>query len=162
MSFTSAVNVLLQEQRLDLFDVVFLKATCKDLQLMCEANYVPPTDFVYDLYVILYKALLQNITFYIQCDPVYTIIDDSTISIVDRLPLSETASVIYTRYKGLVIGTKNTEKSQLRADLAAIESFGDIMVTFISDSTRVIKSVNDICALMKKHGMNIKISIFLK
>lgn len=162
MSFTSAVNVLLQERQLDLFDVVFLKATCKDLQLICEANYMPPTDFADNLYVILYKALLQNITFYVQCDPVYTIIDDSTIAIVDRLPLSETASVIYTRYKGLVIGTKNIEKSHLRAELAAIESFDDIMVTFISDSIRVSNAVNDICALMKKHDKNIKISIFLK
>jgi hypothetical protein len=162
MSFTSAVNVLLQERHLDLFDVVFLKATCKDLQLICEVNYVPPTDFAYNLYVILYKALLQNITFYIQCDPVYTVIDDSTIAIVNRRPLSETASVIYTRYRGLVVGTKNTEKSQLRAELAAIESFDDIMVTFISDSTRVSHAVNDIYALMKRHDTNIKISIFLK
>jgi hypothetical protein len=162
MSFVSAVNVLLQERQLDLFDVVFLKATCKDLQLVCETNYVHPTDFAYNLYVILYKTLLQNITFYIQCDPVYTIIDDSNIAIVDRRPVSETASVIYTRYKGLVVGSKNTEKSQLRAELAAIASFGDIMVTFISDSTRVSKAVNDMCALMKKYDMNIKISIILK
>ena len=162
MSFTSAVHVLLQERQLDFFDVVFLKSSSKDLCLLCDAHYVHPTDLAYNLYVILYKALLKNTTFYIQCDPVYTVIESSTIVIVDNPPSSDNDYVIHTRYRDLIIGTKDTERSCLRADIASIKSFDDIMITFISDNTQVCQAVNDVCALMKKHDKNIKISIFLK
>ena len=112
--------------------------------------------------MILYKALLQNTTFYILFDPVYTVIDGSIIAIVDRPPSSENGYVIHTRYKGLVVGTEETKRSRVREDIASIESFDDIMITFISDSTQVSRAVNDVCALMKKHDKNIKISIILK
>ena len=162
MSFTSAVHVLLQERQLDYFDVVFLQSTSKELRVLCNASYMHPPDLAYNLYVILYKALLQNTTFYIQCDPVYTVLDGSTVAIVDNPPSSENDFVIYTRYRTLVVGNNDKERSRVLADIAAIESFDDIMITFISDNTQVCQAVNDVCALMKKHDKNIKISIFLK
>ena len=162
MSFRSAVHILLQERQLDFFDVVFLKSSSKELQVLCNASYMRPNDLAYNLYVVLYKALLQNIIFYIQCDPVYTVIGDTLVTIVDTPPSGENDYIIHTRYKKLVVGAKDTDRSRMRADIAAIESFDDIMITFISDNTQVCQAVNDVCALMKKHDKNIKISIFLK
>lgn len=162
MSFTSAVHVLLQERQLDLFDVVFLQSTNKDLQLLCGAHYVHPTDLAYNLYVILYKALLQNITFHILYAPIYTcVLIDGRITITEHLPLNNQCEM-HTRYRKHITGSKTSNKDNLRAAIEGIESFDDIIITLFHHSRNVCEAVHDIHALMKKHDKNIKISIILK
>jgi hypothetical protein len=168
MSFSQVVHVLLQEKCLDYFDQTFLKATNKDIYVLCKNAYVPPVSLHEQLYVILYKWLYvyarkdYHLSLYLQYDPVYTVIDDTIISVVQSMP-TDPSVFIHTKYINLMVANSmSTVKERLYEDICNIKSFDDVLFTFTSNNVAVCELVTEVHTLFKNNAKNIKISIFLK
>jgi hypothetical protein len=168
MSFSHVVHVLLQEKCLDYFDQTFLKSTNKDNYVLCKNAYVPPVSLHEQLYIILYKWLYVNarknhhLSLYLHYDPVYTVIDDTSVAVVESMP-TDPGVFIHTKYQNLVVANSlSTVKERLHEDICNIKSFDDILFTFMSSNIAVCDLVTEVHTLFKNNAKNIKISIFLK